>query len=141
MSMSRASIRMNRFHVALCLGVCVLLAVPPPTRADVATGIGEKSKDKKKSDKKKEFEFLPEARDVKATFVAGQTVEIELIASVGSLKQMEFTIRQGAKFGSVSPPQPHPRESNRAIVTYTHRGHTEGGVPRFASFLRLRDGV
>lgn len=25
-----------------------------------------------------------------------------------------------------------------SVVTYTHRGHTEAGVPRFASFLRVR---
>jgi DNA ligase 1 len=28
-----------------------------------------------------------------------------------------------------------------SVVTYTHRGHTESGVPRFASFLRVRQGV
>lgn len=26
-----------------------------------------------------------------------------------------------------------------AVVTYTHRGHTDSGLPRFASFLRLRE--
>lgn len=26
-----------------------------------------------------------------------------------------------------------------AVVTYTHRGHTESGLPRFASFLRVRE--
>jgi DNA ligase-1 len=25
-----------------------------------------------------------------------------------------------------------------ALVSYTHRGHTADGVPRFASFLRVR---
>ena len=34
-----------------------------------------------------------------------------------------------------APPQPG------SIVTYRHRGHTEGGVPRFASFLRVREPV
>lgn len=28
-----------------------------------------------------------------------------------------------------------------SVVTYTHRGHTDAGVPRFASYLRLRDGA
>jgi DNA ligase-1 len=28
-----------------------------------------------------------------------------------------------------------------AVVTFTCRGTTEAGVPRFASFLRLRDGT
>jgi DNA ligase 1 len=28
-----------------------------------------------------------------------------------------------------------------SVVTYTHRGSTAGGVPRFASFLRLREGA
>jgi len=26
-----------------------------------------------------------------------------------------------------------------SIVTYRHRGHTEAGLPRFASFLRVRE--
>jgi DNA ligase-1 len=32
----------------------------------------------------------------------------------------------------------HPPAVGR-VVTFTHRGYTGGGVPRFASFLRLRD--
>ncbi len=27
-----------------------------------------------------------------------------------------------------------------SVISYTHRGHTEGGVPRFASFLRVQPG-
>lgn len=48
----------------------------------------------------------------------------------------EFLI--GTGFSDAERESPPPRGS---VVTYTHRGHTAGGVPRFASFLRLRDGV
>jgi DNA ligase-1 len=48
----------------------------------------------------------------------------------------EFLI--GTGFSDAERDSPPPLGS---VVTYTHRGHTEGGVPRFASFLRLRDGV
>jgi DNA ligase-1 len=48
----------------------------------------------------------------------------------------EFLI--GTGFSDAERDSPPPPGS---VVTFTHRGHTEGGVPRFASFLRRRDGV
>jgi DNA ligase 1 len=48
----------------------------------------------------------------------------------------EFLV--GTGFSDAEREHPPPLGS---VVTYTHRGHTAGGVPRFASFLRLRDGV
>lgn len=42
----------------------------------------------------------------------------------------------GTGFSDAERDNPPPRGS---LVTYTHRGHTEAGVPRFASFLRRRD--
>jgi DNA ligase-1 len=48
----------------------------------------------------------------------------------------EFLI--GTGFSDAERERPPPLGS---VVTFTHRGHTEGGVPRFASFLRVRDGV
>lgn len=48
----------------------------------------------------------------------------------------EFLI--GTGFSDVERERPPPLGS---VVTFTHRGHTESGVPRFASFLRVRDGV
>jgi DNA ligase 1 len=47
----------------------------------------------------------------------------------------EFLI--GTGFSDAEREHPPPLGS---VVTYTHRGHTEGGVPRFASFLRVRAG-
>ncbi|MFZ4763591.1 MAG: choice-of-anchor D domain-containing protein [Roseimicrobium sp.] len=95
------------------------LAVPVPLSADVATKAGEKPRDRK-DDKKREFDFLPEANDGTARFVAGQHVDIELVASVGSLKQVEFAIRKPPLHGTLSALRPHPRESHKAIITYTH---------------------
>ncbi len=48
----------------------------------------------------------------------------------------EFLI--GTGFSDAERESPPPLGS---VVTFTHRGHTESGVPRFASFLRVRDGV
>lgn len=47
---------------------------------------------------------------------------------------VEFSI--GTGFSDAQRDNPPPLG---AVVTYTHRGHTEGGVPRFASFLRVRE--
>jgi DNA ligase-1 len=47
---------------------------------------------------------------------------------------VEFLL--GTGFSDAQRDSPPPPGST---VTYTHRGHTAAGVPRFASFLRLRD--
>jgi DNA ligase 1 len=47
---------------------------------------------------------------------------------------LEFHIGTGFSDAErASPPAPG------TVVTYTHRGHTDSGVPRFASFLRVRE--
>lgn len=45
------------------------------------------------------------------------------------------TFRLGTGFSDALRDAPPPVG---AVLTYTHRGHTPGGLPRFASFLRLR---
>jgi DNA ligase-1 len=54
---------------------------------------------------------------------------------VRNAQGVEFLI--GTGFGDAQRENPPPLG---AWVTYTHRGYTEGAVPRFASFLRLHTG-
>jgi DNA ligase-1 len=53
---------------------------------------------------------------------------------VRNAQGLEFLI--GTGFSDAQRENPPPLG---ATVTYTHRGYTEGAVPRFASFLRLRE--
>jgi len=83
--------------------------------------------------------LIPEARDATVRFGAGRTVLIELTAAVGSLGHMEFVIRDRPQNGTLSAITPHPKENNKASVTYTHRA----GAPlqdRFTFACRLDDG-
>ena len=53
---------------------------------------------------------------------------------VRTLEGREFLLGTGFSDAErAAPPAPG------SIVTYRHRGHTEAGVPRFASFLRVRE--
>jgi len=119
-------------RVLMVLVSVLMLASLPQAHADVIAGGGDKSK-KESDDKKKEkkFDFLPEARAGSATFLMGQSVEVPLVAAVGSLKQMEFVIRQAPRNGTLSAIRPDLRESNKAVVTYMHRG---GDAPLEDSF-------
>ena len=54
---------------------------------------------------------------------------------VRTAEGVEFLI--GTGFSDAERDKPPPLGS---VVTFTHRGHTPGGVPRFASFLRRYDG-
>ncbi|HEY2573816.1 MAG TPA: hypothetical protein VGH65_07095 [Verrucomicrobiaceae bacterium] len=113
-----------------------LLAIP--AHADL-TG---KPEDKKEKKKKKDAgpQFIPEVRDMSATFVAGQSVQIELSASTGTLKPAEFLIRQQPANGTLSAVRSHPRETNKAIVTYTHRGGDAPLSDRFTFACRVDGG-
>lgn len=96
---------------------------------------------KKKSDAKKVGEpYAPEVRDISANFVAGQSVDIELAASVGSLKQVEFLIRQAPENGTLSAVRPHPRDTNKGIVTYIHRDPNAPLADRFTFASRVDGG-
>ncbi len=95
---------------------------------------------KKGDDKKKDEPYAPEVRDISASFVAGQSVDIELAASVGTLKQVEFLIRQAPQNGTLSAVRPHPRDTNKGIVTYTHRDHSAPLADRFTFASRVEGG-
>jgi len=59
----------------------------------------------------------------------------------GRLGALRVRSEQGVEFLLGTGFSDAQRDSPPAIgtlVSYTHRGHTAGGVPRFASFLRLR---
>jgi hypothetical protein len=122
--------------VVLGLG---LISGPRPLHADVKTGSSEKPAKKEKKDKKAQ-DFLPEAIDRSAGFVAGGSVDIELEASVATLQQVIFIIRQPPLYGTLSAMRPHPRDSNRCIVTYTHGGVGEPVADRFTFACRVGDG-
>ncbi len=96
---------------------------------------------KNKGDEKKKDEvYAPEVRDVSANFVAGQSVDIELTASIGTLKQVEFIIRQAPQNGTLSAVRPHPRDTNKGIVTYTHRDRSAPLADRFTFAGRVDGG-
>lgn len=115
-------------------GLSIAILHSPLVLADVATKAGEKAKkdpEDKKKDKNKKPDFLPEALPATGSFIAGQSVDIEVTASVGSLRQMEFVVRQPPLNGTISAIRPHPRDTNKAVVTYTHRG---GNAPLADAF-------
>lgn len=104
-------------------------------RADVKTKPGERS-DKKDPPE----QLIPEVRDMSATFIAGQAVNIELPASTSSLRPVEFLIRQQPANGTLSAVRSHPRETNKGIVTYTHRGGDAPLADRFTFACRVGGG-
>lgn len=144
MSVRRSGGRALRCLVAGWAMFLALVLVPSPTllHADVKTGFGDKGDKPSKKDKKdkKPVEFAPEASDITAKFVVGKSVDIELKASVASVKQVEFIIRQQPINGTLSAVRPHPRELNKGIVTYTHNGVDATLSDRFTFACRLSDG-
>ena len=107
----------RRSSVVRWIACGLLLATP--LCADVATGFKEKKKDRK-DDKKRDTAYLPEAHPATVRFVAGQSMTVELVAAVSSLKTVEFVIRQAPQHGQLSTVMPHPTDSSKAMVTYTH---------------------
>lgn len=95
---------------------------------------------KKTNEKKKTEPYAPEVRNISASFAAGQSVDIELAASVGTLKQVEFLIRQAPQNGTLSAVRPHPRDTNKSIVTYTHRDLNAPLTDRFTFASRVDGG-
>lgn len=88
----------------------------------------------------KESVFIPEARDVSASFVAGSAVDIELVGTVGTLKQADFVVRQLPEHGTLTNLRPHPRESNKSLITYTHAGEQASLMDRFTYSVRVEGG-
>jgi hypothetical protein len=117
--------------LAWLLAACVATGM---ARADVTTKPEEKKK------KKDPEVLIPEVRDMAATFVAGKSVNIELSASTSSLRPLEFLIRQQPANGTLSAPRSHPRETNKCIVTYVHRGGDAPLSDRFTFACRVDGG-
>ena len=60
----------------------------------------------------------------------------------GRLGALQMRTAQGVEFllgTGFSDAQREQPPLPGSVVTYTHRGSTAGGVPRFASFLRVRE--
>ena len=84
---------------------------------------------------------LKPLNDAEALVIAHQPGQGRLMGRMGALRVRcedgaEFLI--GTGFSDAQRDHPPPPGS---VVTYTYRGTTAQGVPRFASFLRLRDGL
>jgi hypothetical protein len=92
------------------------MALVTTSWADLTGKPGEK-----KAKNAPDISTLAEVNPTSAKFVATQSVDIELVASVPSLRQVTFMIREAPKHGTLSAIRPHPKDNNKAIVTYTHR--------------------
>ena len=84
---------------------------------------------------------LKPLNDAEAVVIAQQPGQGRLAGRMGALRVRgedgsEFLI--GTGFTDAQRDHPPPPGS---VLTYTYRGTTAQGVPRFASFLRLRDGL
>ncbi|RBP47933.1 fibronectin type III domain protein [Roseimicrobium gellanilyticum] len=111
--------------------------------ADLATGVSKKEKEKERRDKddkkRPEPAYLPEARPVAMRFVAGQSVDIELSAASGTVRQVEFLIRQTPQYGTLSAIRPHVSDSSKAVVTYTHSSPQASLADNFTFACRVAD--
>ena len=135
---------MSSFHRRLLpLSLC-LLALLATARADVTLRPNEKPKqttsDFTKDQKKNGF-VAPEPLDVSASYVVGQSVQIELRVATAYMGFVKFVVRDQPKSGVLSEIRPSPSgESNRAVVTYTHNGNAEELFDRFTFAARVGDG-
>jgi len=120
----------TRFSTKLILAWLTIFLVGP-ILADVKT----KSDDKKS----KNDIVIPEAREITKNFVAGQSAEVELVAAVGSLRQVTFIIREAPQHGTLSVVRPNLKESNKAFITYTHRD-ADVMSDKFTYACRVDDG-
>ncbi|HEY6135962.1 MAG TPA: DNA ligase, partial [Rubrivivax sp.] len=79
-----------------------------------------------------------DAEAVVLAHVAGRGRHVGRLGAlrVRTIDGVDFVI--GSGFSDAEREAPPPLGS---VLTFTYRGTTPGGVPRFASFLRLRDGV
>lgn len=118
-------------------------ALPPVARADIKGLPGTKSKEKDKErekDREKLQGFNPEARPTNVSFIAGQTVEVELEAATAQLGGVKFIIREGPRFGTLSAVRPHPKDSHKALVSYVHNGSVTDLNDQFTYACRVDDG-
>jgi hypothetical protein len=122
------------------MGLVLVLSCGSLT-ADLATGIQKKEKDRDRREKDdKKPTYLPEARPVAMRFVAGQSVDIELSAAAGTVRQVEFLIRQMPQHGTLSAIRPHISDSSKAVVTYYHSSSQAALADSFTFACRVPDG-
>ena len=82
---------------------------------------------------------LKPQQDAEAQVVAYEPGRGRLTGLMGALQVRNedgVAFRIGSGFADAQRRDPPPIGS---WITYTHRGHTPGGVPRFASYWRARD--
>jgi hypothetical protein len=111
--------------------------------ADLATGMSKKEKERSrdKDDKKRgEPAYLPEARPAAVRFVAGQSVEIQLSAAAGTVRQVEFLIRQMPQYGTLSAIRPDVTDPSKAVVTYYHSSQQAALADNFTFACRVGEG-
>lgn len=118
-------------------GALAVFLVPALLTGSLFADVTKSTEDKKKS---KDTVSIPEARDVSAKFVAGQSVDVELDAAVGTVKQPDFIIRQQPEHGTLSNLRPHKKESNKALITYTHSGMDAPLADKFTYACRVDGG-
>lgn len=117
-----------------CWALSALLLMPGLCLGDITKGSDDKKKRKKNKD---EPEFLPEAKSATVRFIAGTSVEIELAAATALISPVRFVIREMPQHGSLSEIRMHPRELNRAYVTYTHGDKSASLGDRFTFAVKL----
>jgi len=122
----------GRNFAALALGM--ILCCGMSLRADV-TRRGEEAQKKNKNPIE-----VPEVRGVSAEFIAGGSVQVELVAAVGTLRTVDFVIRQQPQHGTLSEVRPHPTENNKAVVIYTHNSKDAPLSDGFTFSCRLGTG-
>ena len=111
---------------------CVLLLCPQLASADLTTGAKKKKKD--------DTLYTPEAKPVNVRFISGMPVDIELDAATSRAGPVRFVIREQPQHGTLSAIRLHPRESFKAIVTYTPNPGDASLVDRFTYACKLEEG-
>lgn len=114
--------------------LCAGFLLTHPAFGDLTTIPGAKKK------KKDETVYVPEAKPVNARFISGIPVEIVLDAATSRTGPVSFVIREQPQHGTLSAIRPHPKETFKALVTYTpHPGDTTL-VDRFTYACKLGEG-
>ena len=128
-----------------CLLVAAFSLLTHSAFADVTLRPNEKPKQSTSDftkDQKKNGFVSPEPVDRSATFVVGQSVQVELQVATAYLGYVKFIIREQPKFGTLSEIKPSlSGDSNHAMVIYTHNGDAEHLADQFTFAARIGDGA
>lgn len=121
------------FYSFAIRALCTLLLCPHLATADLTTTPGAKKK------KKDDTVYVPEAKPVNVRFIGGMAVDIELDAATARTGAVRFVIREQPQHGTLSVIRPHPKESYKAIVTYTPNPGDTALVDRFTYACKLEE--